>query len=332
MLLLTGCDRPERVFALSGYTMGTEWSVQLVARPGWRELGAVRGEIEVVLEAVNSQMSTFREDSDISRFNRSLAGETIPLRDEFRAVLDAALQLAEQTDGAYDPTVGPLVNLWGFGSYESRGAAPDEDEVAAALRRVGWEQLQVLGSGLAPELLQQGGVDLNLSSIAKGYAIDLIAERLESMGVSAYLVSIGGDMRLRGVRPDGQNWRIGVEHPVPGERRVHLVIEPGDRAVATSGDYRNFFFEDGRLFSHVVDPRSGRPVEANLASVTVLHESAMLADGLATAIMALGPERGYAFAAERDLAVLLLVREGDTFVERVSPQFKPFLAREAPAT
>jgi FAD:protein FMN transferase len=331
MLLVAACGRPEQVYSLAGYTMGTQWSVQLVVQPGSRELGSVRREIESVLETINSQMSTFREDSDISRFNRSAAGEAITLREEFSVVLRAALELAEQTRGAYDPTVGPLVNLWGFGPDERRERVPADDEVQAALKRVGWERLKVTSGEQAPELVQPGGAYLDLSSIAKGYAVDRITELLESLGIGAYLVSIGGDMRAKGTRPDGRNWRIGIERPVAGEQGVHHVIEPGDQSVATSGNYRNFFVDDGELYSHVLDPRTGLPVESSLVSVSVLHDSAMLADGLATALMVLGTEAGYAFATKRSLAVLFLVRDGDRLEERMTPAFTPFFAEEARA-
>ena len=328
-LLVSGCEGPQQVHSLSGYTMGTEWSVQLVAHPSASELGGVRQEIDAALETVNAQMSTFREDSDISRFNRLSPGETIELPPEFGKVLLAALEMAEATDGAYDPTVGPLVNLWGFGPDGRRTRGPPEEEIEAARSRVGWQQLEVMTREGTVALIQPGGVYLDLSSIAKGYAVDLIAERLDTLGFSAYLIDIGGDMRMRGHRPDGRGWRIGIERPVPGMRAVHSVIAPGDRAVATSGSYRNFYIDDAQEHSHTIDPRSGQPVPPDLLSVTVLHDSAMVADALATAIMVLGPQDGYAFARAHELAVVLMVREDDMIKERMTPAFAPFLAEEA---
>jgi FAD:protein FMN transferase len=324
LLLPAACEQTPQVHVLSGPTMGTIWSVKFVAAPGDRGLAGLRGEIEAALETVNAQMSTYREDSDISRFNRAGSGEAITLAPDLRVVLIAALQLAEQTDGAYDPTVGPLVNLWGFGPDGPRTEAPPPGEIEAARERVGWRQLALDMDRRA--LIQPGGVYLDLSS--KGYAVDLIAERLEARGIDAYLVDIGGDMRVRGRKPDGERWRIAMESPVPGERAIHRVIEPGDMAVATSGSYRSFFRDGDREFSHTIDPRTGYPIPLGLVSVTVLHEKCKMADGFATAISALGPDAGYEFARERDLAVLLLVRDNDTVVERMTPAFAPYVAAQ----
>ncbi|WP_290652450.1 FAD:protein FMN transferase [Aquisalimonas sp.] len=325
-LLAVACGQPPQVQTLSGASMGTTWSVQFVAAPGEDDVAAVRADIEAALERVNAQMSTYREDSHISRFNRAAPGESITLPPDFTVVLLAAKELAEQTDGAYDPTVGPLVNVWGFGPDGPRSEAPAEDAIEAARARVGWQQLALDRDTRA--LTQPGGVYLDLSSIAKGYAADLIAERLETRGITAYLVDIGGDMRVRGRKPDGERWRIAIERPVPGERAIQSVIQPGDKAVATSGSYRQFFREGDREFSHTIDPRTGYPTPQELVSVTVLHDNAKEADGLATAIMALGPEAGYAFAREQDVAVLLLVRDDDTVEERMTPAFAPYVDEE----
>jgi len=327
LLLPAGCGQPQQVHTLSGPTMGTAWSVQIVAAPGDRNIAGLRDDIEAALETVNGQMSTYREDSHISRFNRAEPGESITLPPEFTVVLLAAMELAEQTDGAYDPTVGPLVNLWGFGPDGRRTEPPPEEEIEAARERVGWQQLELDLD--TRTLTQPGDVLLDLSSIAKGYAADLIAERLEERGINAYLVDIGGDMRVRGRKPDGERWRIAIERPAEGERAIHSIIEPGDAAVATSGSYREFFRASGREYSHTIDPRTGYPIPQELVSVTVLHDNCKEADGLATAITALGPEAGYAFARDRDLAVLLLIRDNDSVQERMTPAFAPYVDGEA---
>ncbi|MEX0870890.1 MAG: FAD:protein FMN transferase [Aquisalimonadaceae bacterium] len=326
-VLLAACEKAPRIQEISGPTMGTTWTVKYVPPNSAADAGRVREDIEAALEAVNAQMSTYREDSHISRFNRAAAGESITVPPEFSDVLRASMQLAAQTGGAYDPTVGPLVNLWGFGPDGARAEPPAIEDIKAARARVGWQQL-----GLNPDtrtLTQRGGVYLDLSSIAKGYAVDLIAGRLEQRGTTAYLVDIGGDMRVRGRKPDGQRWRIGIERPGPGQRAVHSVIEPGDKAVATSGSYRNFFRDQEREYSHTIDPRTGYPIPQDVVSVTVLHDSCTQADGLATAITALGAEAGYAFARDRDLAVLLLIRDNGTVRERMTPAFSPYLDGEA---
>ncbi len=325
-LLLTACEAPPRVHALAGQTMGTVWRVQTSNLPPAMSLEQLRDAIEVELELVNSQMSTYRDDSDITRFNRAAAGETITLPEDFALVLGAALELAADTGGAYDPTVGPLVNLWGFGPDGIRDRAPVPEEVEAARSRVGWHRLAF--DPVTRELTQPGGVYLDLSSIAKGHAVDRIAERLEVMGVHGYLVDIGGDLRAGGIKPDGSPWRIGIERPLPGTREVYTVIEPKDIAVASSGDYRNFFVDD-RHYSHTIDPRTGYPVRDEFVSITVLHPSARQADALATALGALGVEEGYAFARVRNLAVLILVREDEELSERVTAEFTRLTAEEA---
>jgi len=327
LALLAACGQPPaQVHSTSGATMGTTWSVQIVAAPD-SSVAGLREDIQAALETVNSQMSTYREDSHLSRFNRAAPGESITLPAEFRAVLMEAMNLAEQTDGVYDPTIGPLVNLWGFGPDGPRTTPPSADEIQAARDRVGWRQL-----ALDPDthaLTQAGNVYLDLSSIAKGYAVDLIAERLDNRGIQAYLVDIGGDMRAKGKKPDGQGWRIGIERPMAGEQAVHTIIEPGDMAVLTSGSYRNHFRDGDKEYSHTIDPRTGKPIPRELVSVTVVHGNAKQADGLATAITALGAEAGYRFAREHDLAVLLLIRDNGTLRERMTPGFKPYLTAEA---
>lgn len=324
-MLLGACGQADQLRELRGETMGTTWSAQFVESADTSTAG-LRDELEAALEAVNSQMSTYREDSHISRFNQAAAGESIELPPEFTVVLMAALELAEATDGAFDPTVGPLVNLWGFGPEGRRSESPPDDELEAARDRVGWQKLDFDMDGR--QLTQPGGVYLDLSSIAKGYAADLLAEVLERRGIDRYLVSIGGDMRIRGDKPGGAPWRIAVERPDPGARDIHTVIEPADAAMATSGSYRNFFVDGEQEFSHTIDPRTGRPVPQDLVSVTVLHDNAKMADGLATAITALGGEDGYRFARELDLTALLLLRDNGGVIERMTPGFAAYLPQE----
>jgi FAD:protein FMN transferase len=318
-LLLAACSQPPEPVTLNGATMGTTWTVRLGNIPAGVSVPALRAEIEALLERVNAQMSTYREDADISRFNRAAAGEVLTMPEDFTRVLSAALALAEATGGAYDPTVGPLVNLWGFGPDHSLDRIPPEDELAAARRQVGWQRIVFNpGSGA---LTQTGGLMLDFSSIAKGYAVDLIAERLLQHGIDNHLVDIGGDLRTRGQRPDGRPWRIAIERPLAGSREVHSVLSPGNLAMATSGSYRNFFRDQGRDFSHSIDPRSGYPVQHALVSVTVLHESCMQADALATALSVLGPVEGLAFAQEHGLAVMMLVAGDEAVEEIMTPEF-----------
>nr|WP_187265901.1 FAD:protein FMN transferase [Alkalisalibacterium limincola] len=283
----------------------------------------LRGEIEAILETINAEMSTYREDALISRFNRAEAGTRFELPHDFDIVLLDSLALAEDSGGAFDPTVGPLVNLWGFGPEGDRSEPPAGDDIAAARARIGWEKLHY--DAVEGVLEQTGGMYLDFSAIAKGHAVDRIADHLVARGVSGFVVDIGGDLRTLGTRPDGRGWRIAVERPQPGERAIHSVIEPGDMALATSGSYRNYFRDQGRTYSHTIDPRTGWPITHDIVSVTVLHERCAMADGLATVLTVLNEEEGMAFARERGLAVLWLVNTEDGVQERMTPAFAPYL-------
>ncbi|MFT0139246.1 FAD:protein FMN transferase [Alcanivoracaceae bacterium MT1] len=321
LLILSACDdAQQRLSALSGPTMGTTWSVKFTGSP--RDgIPALKTELEAALEQVNQEMSTYRPDSDLSRFNQAEAGTVQTLPEDFAKVLAAALKLSGDTNGAYDVTVGPLVNLWGFGPDPDRFEPPADEDVQAALRRIGWQRLTLQGR----EATQPGGLYVDLSSIAKGFGVDKLAGVLKEAGISNYLVEVGGELVASGTKPYGQPWRVAIERPEVGKREVEKVLKLHDIAIATSGDYRNFFEEDGKLFSHTIDPRTGYPVTHHLASVTVLHKSCMMADALATALTVLGPEEGVAFAREHELPVLFIVRTNEGPKEILTPAFQAVL-------
>lgn len=318
--LLAACQPgQERIHTLSGQTMGTTWSVKTVGLPAGATLPELQRDLMALLVTLNNQMSTYQEDAEISRYNQLAAGQWQQVSADFMAVLMLSLELAGQTGGAYDPTVGPLVNAWGFGPGSAPLKPPEERVLAEARARIGFQRVQVDAERSA--VLQPGGVYLDFSSVAKGYAVDKLADFLSARGVDAYLVEIGGELRAAGLKPDGSPWRIAVEKPVPGIRESARVLALENMAVATSGDYRNFFTVDGVNYPHIIDPRTGRPVAHGTGSVTVLHPRCANADALATALSVLGPQQGLAFARERDLAVLFVVREGDSFTEIRSPAF-----------
>lgn len=321
LLVVAGCSRPAEVHTLSGPTMGTVWTVKLGQWPDGVTAEQLRAGITAELDRIDAEMSTYRPDSVLTRFNRAAVGERLQLPAGLAEVLRAALSLAEETGGAYDPTIGPLVNLWGFGPDGRRSQAPVPAEIAEAMARVGWQRLKLEGL----QLEQPGGVYVDLSSIAKGYAVDRLTEWLLRQGVRSCLVDIGGDLRVQGERPGGHPWRIAVERPVPGARGVQSVLWVEGGAVATSGNYRNFFADEGLTWSHTIDPRTGYPVQHSVVSVTVVHSNAMMADALSTAFGVLTPDEGMAFAQKRGLAVLLLLREGEQVVERMSPAFARYL-------
>lgn len=305
------------VHELRGLSMGTRWSVKLVAAES--RLAALERGIQARLDEVVAQMSTWEADSHISRYNRAPAGSVHALPAQFAQVLEAALELAEASDGAYDPTLGALVDLWGFGPAGARAQAPDPHSLAQAREQVGWRRLR--WDPARAELAQPGGASLDFSSIAKGYGVDRVADWLLHEGVGACLVEVGGELRGHGRKPDGTAWRIAVEQPGGGEDEAAAVIALDGLAIATSGDYRRYFDADGRRYAHTLDPRSGRPIDNDVASVTVLHAQCMQADALATALSVLGPFAGLAYANRRQLAALFVLREGEAFVTRATPAF-----------
>lgn len=325
LCLLASCARQQSVHTLAGATMGTGWQVKLVGLPAGMTPPQLQGELQQLLDNINRQMSTYQADSDISRFNAAAPGTWQTLPADFFRVLAYALQLSDQTGGAYDPTVGPLVNLWGFGPDKRGLEAPSDEALASARTRVGWQKLVLEEQTLRAQ--QPGGVYVDLSSVAKGYAVDKLADYLLTRGIESFLVEIGGELRASGRKPDGQGWRVAVEKPVPGLREIERVLELQDIAVATSGDYRNFFEVDGNVYAHIIDPRSGWPVDHLTASVTVLAPTCTQADALATALTVLGPEQGMAFAETRQLAVLFIVRTDKGFEPRASGAFEALLAQ-----
>lgn len=312
--VLTGCSMPPDAQRLDGATMGTTWSVQYVGDVAPQGL---RAPLQAELDLVVTQMSTWETGSDISRFNRAAPGSWVNLPDELRAVLDHALALARDTDGAYDPTVGALVDLWGFGAHGT-AAPPDDDAIAVARRQVGWQRLQ--RDAAAGTVLQPGGMQLDLSSIAKGFAVDRLCQVLDAHGVTDYLVEIGGELRARGRAADARPWTVAIESPAvhdsaDGGARPLRTIALWDAAVATSGDYRRAAAVNGRTVSHEIDPHSGLPVMGALASVSVVRPAAMDADALATALFVLGAKEGAAFASARGIAALFTLRGDDGFTE-----------------
>jgi FAD:protein FMN transferase len=307
---------------LSGETMGTTWSLSAICSPAVDD-AALRRELIACVDRVVTEMSTWVASSDLSRFNRS-AGEWQPLPDWFFTVLTCALDVARDSGGAYDPTVGPLVNLWGFGPEPRRGAAPSAAAIGTARAHAHWARIEIDRAGRRAR--QPGGMYVDLSAIAKGFAVDAVAGHVEGLGVGSYLVEIGGELRGRGVKADGHPWWVSVETPGgAGAPAVDLVIALHDLSIATSGDYRRGFSEGGRWYSHTIDPRSGRPVEHGLSSVSVLHRDCVMADALSTALMVLGPREGLAFAEARDLAALFVTRTAGGAAPIATPALEALL-------
>jgi len=314
--LLASCDsQPDHdLLALTGSTMGTTYSVQVVDPPPGTDLAGLRRRIDAALELVNDQMSTYRPESELSRFNAAATTDWTPVSAALATTVAAAKHIGAASGGALDVTVGPLVNLWGFGPARSDDDVPAPEEIAAALARTGLDKLEVR---LDPPALRktQPDVYVDLSSIAKGYGVDRVAAVLAAAGIDDLLVEIGGELYGRGLNARGEPWRIAVERPQSVGRRVLRVVPLRALGMATSGDYRNFFELDGVRYSHSIDPSTGWPVRHDLASVTVLADNAMEADGWATALLVLGPQRGPALARSLNLAALFIERHPDDRLE-----------------
>ena len=323
-LNLIACDGGgRRQTELSGATMGTTYSVKIPRLPKGVERQVLERDIAAILETVNAQMSTYRPDSELSRFNAGESAFWAVVSPDTLAVVDEALRVSRLSGGAFDPTIGPLVDLWGFGPGSGPQAVPSQARIEAILPATGYRHVRTAAS---PPALGKDRRDIrvDLSGIAKGFGVDKVAEHLERVGVNYYLVEIGGELRGRGYNAQGSVWRVGIETPA-ALGTVQRVVRLGGQGLATSGDYRIFFERDGARYSHILDARDGRPVDHGLASVTVIAPTAMQADALSTALMVLGPEAGLELARRERVAAFFIARKGDGFVETASPEFARYL-------
>jgi len=308
------------VLALAGESMGTTWSVRLVAPPTARA-EALTAMVQARLDQVVAQMSPWEPASDLSRYNRSAAGTWTALPPEFATVLRCALEIADQTGGAFDPTLGGLVDLWGFGPQPFSGAPPEAEDLIEAREAAGWRRLELDGDRLS----QPGGLRLDLNGIAKGFAVDQVAAALDGAGARSYLVEVGGELRGTGAKPDGQPWWVELERPPTASEEVRTLVALHGLAVATSGDYRRFFEHDGRRYAHTLDPATAAPSASGAASVTVLHACAMRADAYATALTVMAPDAALAFATEHGLAALIVANGAQGLEEHLSPALAAML-------
>ncbi len=324
LLVACGEPPPEQV-RLTGATMGTRYNITWMAHADDLAPEEVHKGVEAVLEAVNASMSTWRDDSEITRFNASEPGGWFEVSDDFADVFEMARAVSSASGGAYDVTVGPLVDLWGFGP-DMGDTVPEQGEIDTALAGVGQQRIEF--DRQRPALRKPAPMAVDFSSIAKGYGVDRIAEWLEAQGIHRYLVEVGGEIRVSGDNPRGKPWHIAVEKPDATTRDVVATVRLEDAAIATSGDYRNFFEVDGVRYSHTIDPRSGRPVHHDLVSVTVIHPSATMADAWATALTVLGTEAAMEVARREELAVYLISRDGDELRVASSPAMAPLLGME----
>ena len=306
-------DRPTRLHQMAGATMGTTWSLKVSLPDGaplpW--LDAIRDTVQSRLDRVETLMSTWDSTSELSRFNRSRDTSALALSTETMAVLAVAGEVGRASGGAFDVTVAPLVNAWGFGPGSPvTGGPPSRSELDSLRLLVGFDRILLdLETGTAAKA--DPAVEVDLSAVAKGYAVDRAAAGIALLGVTDFALEVGGEVRASGLRPDGAPWRVAVEAPLVGSRAILRVLEVRNEAVATSGDYRNFFDAEGTRYAHIIDPRSGRPVGWKGFSVTVLHSDAARADAWATALSVLGPQEGLVLAKEQGLAALFVITRED---------------------
>jgi thiamine biosynthesis lipoprotein len=320
-------DAAARIGQVSGRSMGCDWSVRHVS-DGAIAPNELTREIGQVLERVVQQMSTWEVGSAITRFNRAAAGTWHALPEEFAQVLACALRVAEASDGALDPTAGGLISLWGFGATgrhnEPGFGLPTDAAIESALRHCGWQRLHVDADTM--RMYQPGGLQLDLSAVAKGFGVDEVSRRLSALGIEHHLVDIGGELRGAGMKPDGAPWWVEIQRPPDSIDAPLTRIALHGLSVATSGDYLQYFQQDNRRFNHCIDPRSGRPVDNGVASVTVLHEECMEADAWATALMVLGPRDGVPLADGLHVAAQFLVRTVSGVEEQVTRAFRELIA------
>ena len=322
LLLTAGCDSGPRVETFSGLQQGTSYHIKVVLDAPERDRKEIEGLIERLFLTVDLALSTYREDSDLSRFNRSESRDWVEVAPSVVQLTALARGVSEKTQGCFDPTIKPLFDLWGF-SRAGPQRQPEEAEIRRVQSQIGIEgiELDLEGHRLRKK---DPSRTLDLSSIGQGYTVGEIARALEARGLTSYLVEIGGELKVRGLKPDGSHWRVAVEKPTPTTAAIQALLDVREvrgTAIMTAGTYRHFFEQDGQVFSHILDPRAGRPVQHNLLSVTVLHEDPTLADLWDTALLCVGEEEAKRLAVQEDLRVLLISDHDHQLIEWTSPAF-----------
>ncbi|MBT2373335.1 FAD:protein FMN transferase [Pseudomonas fluorescens] len=321
LALLAGCGG-DSLEGFGGPTMGSTYSIQYVKTSRTPAAKELQRQVESILSEVDRQMSTYRSDSDIERFNDLPANSCQSMPEPVLHLVRTGEQLSQASDGAFDLTVEPLMNLWGFGPQAREIKVPDVATLTQVRQRVGHAHLHFDGQ----QLCKDAAVEVDFNSIAAGYAVDRIAAQLTRLGIRSYLVEVTGELKAAGHKLDGTPWRIALEEPRDDQQVAERVINVDGFGVSTSGDYRNYFQQDGRRYSHALDARTGAPITHQLASVTVLQPSALMADGLSTLLMILGPEQGWAYAEKHRIAAFFVMREGTGFVTRSNKAFEQLTA------
>jgi len=327
---LVGCEKPaaERpMVEIHGRTMGTFYGVKVVGDfPGGQP--ALQTQVDSLLKHYNDEISTYDPNSSLSKFNQQQTITPFPVSQEMADIVISALRVGQRTQGVLDVTVGPLVNLWGFGPDKRPVKTPADEQIAAARQRVGIQHLHVDVSADHAALRKDvPNIYVDLSTIGEGFGADKVAEFLESRGVHNYLVEIAGASRSRGVNAKGEPWKLAIQKPTDELDEVQAIVKPDGRAISTSGSYRNYYELDGQRYSHIIDPATGKPITHRLVSATVITPTALEADGLDTALMVMGPEKAIAFAKQQRLAVYLVIKTDKGFKAEYSESFEPYLVK-----
>ena len=323
LALLSGCIKGEvQPVALSGETMGAGYHVKYLPVEGAPEPGEVQRLIELLLSSLDSKMSTYKEGTELAEFNRQTSTKPFAVSPETLEALSEAIWIGKRSGGALDVTVLPLVELWGFGKNKGQDTStlPTSEQIKAAQAKLGLDQLVLDPKGLTLTK-KNPALQIDFSAIAPGFAADQIAELLDLFELKNHMVEVGGEVRAEGTRGNGEPWRIGIEQPLAEAGKIELVVELKNQSLATSGDYRNYYEKDGKRYSHTLDPKTGRPIDHKLASVSVVTPSCMSADGWATALNVLGEEQGFALAQKEGLAAFFIYRDGEGFKTKATPAF-----------
>ena len=317
---LLACQPENNYSRFSGYTMGTTYQVTLETNE--INVEKLQAEIDSRLKEINQMMSTYIDDSELSLFNTSQSTECQKLSADTLYVIEHAIKVSTQTQGKFDVTLAPLIEIWGFDKKETNNEIPSQTAINQLKNEIGYQKIELQADCARKQLPQ---LSVNLSAIAKGYAVDEIAKLILQQGSENYLVEIGGEVANRGVNAKGLAWRIAIESASTAQRSIQRKLQPKGFGIATSGSYRNYFEKNGKRYSHTIDPTTGYPIEHTLVSVTVLHPQTMMADAIATAMMVMGPEQSLAFADENNLPIFMLVKKAQGFEEVHSEAFKAYL-------
>lgn len=321
---LAACKPGSELLKLSGQTMGTTWNITAVSNGQNVDAKDLSAKVQTALADVTRAMSNWDKNSDLSRINAAAAGEPLNLSPGMNTVLSAAQSVHQASEGRFDITSGPLIDLWGFGAAQVPQRLLQDTEIAAVMDSVGQSRMLTLANGSLVK--SASGTSIYLSAIGKGYGADQVAEVLRTAGLTDFMIEIGGDLYASGHNGAGMPWQIGIEVPLAGEAGVHRKIGVSGLGMATSGDYRNYFEADGKRYSHIIDPTTGRPITHATVSATVLAENAMLADAWATAMLVLGRERGLEIAETQGLAVMFIETSGAKLITRESSRLASLTA------